>query len=275
MPEICCKNCGAAMMIPAGYNQPYVKCSSCGGHQKSPSKKTEGPKFRILDDEQRAKSLDQTLDLAALSEKVAESAAESRVGVPDVGPILVSAVRKAAEADKVRQTYKVINKPLNEKKLLEDALGENGFAIVLQTVAGYAGELNEKKRQAGKAKAVQALMRSRISAELAARAVDYAEKSPEVEGILWADYKSSLFRGLGIFFVGIVISVVVQFLAHPGWEFVLFQVPFAVGFAYAVNAAINMAALKVPALRREAVHYIFLACASLAILLYVVVGIWF
>lgn len=275
MPEIRCENCGHSMMIPVGYDQPYVKCSNCGGHQKSPVSEVSGPKYRILDAEQRARSQDQTLDLAALSDDEEQQPSAPRGVPPVIGPALASAAKKAAEAQKTASTYKVINKPLNEKKLLEDALGRNGFELVLQTVAGFVGELNEKKRQAGKAKAVKTLMRAKIPAELAARAVDYAEKSPEIENILWSDYKSSLFRGLGIFFVGLVISVSVHLLAHPGWEFVLFQVPFAVGFAYAINAAINMAGLRIPALRSEMVHYLFLAFALIAILLYVLIGIWY
>lgn len=275
MPEIRCENCGAAMMIPAGYDQPYVKCSSCGGHQKSPDPEASGPRYRILDSEQRARSQGQVLDLAALTDSE-EPPADSGYSAPSVaGPALAPAAKKAAEAQKTASTYRVINKPLNEKKLLEDALGKNGFAMVLQTVAGFVGELNEKKRQAGKGRAVQALMRAKIPAELAARAVDYAEKSPEIEHILWADYKASLVRGLAIFFIGVVLSIGVHLLAHPGWEFVLFQVPFAVGFAYAVNAAINMAGLKIAALRSEAVHYAFLAIAALTIILYVIAGVWY
>lgn len=274
MAEVRCENCGAAMVIPAGYNQPYLKCSSCGGHQKSPLSDNCGPKYRILDASERARSQDQTVDLAAISEDETHDQ-KSRPVPPNVGPAYASAAKKAAEAQKTTQTYKVINKPISEKKMFEDALGVNGYEMVLQSVAGYMGELNEKKRHAAKNKALQTLMRSKIPAELAAKVVDYAEKSPEIEKILWSDYKSSLIKGLGIFFLGLAISAGVHMLAHPRWEFVLFQVPFAVGFAYAVNAAINMAGLRIPALRNEMVHYLFVIFSVLAIVFYLIIGVWY
>jgi hypothetical protein len=276
MPEIICENCSAAIIVPEQYDQPYIKCSECGGHQKSPLRSESGPKYRILDASARARSQDQELDLAALSSSDCTSGDKGKGGPASVAPAIASAARKAEEAQKNRPVLnKVVNRPVSEEKMLEDVLGKNGMDLVFQTVAGYMGELNEKKRIAGKARAVQALMRMKIPAELAARAVDYAEKSPVIETILWSEYRASLIKGLGIFLLGVLISAGVHALAHPRWEFVLFQIPFAVGFAFAANAGINMAGLKIKALRNEKVHYAFVFLAIILITAYVVAGIWF
>jgi len=146
--------------------------------------------------------------------------------------------------------------------------------MLMQLTATYMSELNEKSRAKAKSRAVQALMRTRVSAELAGRALAFAEKSEDIDGILWDIYRSNLIKGLLIFATGLVISLLVNALAHPGWEFVLFQVPFAVGLAYAVNAGLNMAGLKLPSLRNEMVHYSFILLATLFILAFVAAGIW-
>lgn len=276
MPDVRCENCGMMMPVPDGYNQPYLKCSGCGGHQKAPSEIASGPRYRILDDSARAKTIDQALDLEALKEEQIreEERKKNTVSRQVAAPVIVAAEKKTPELQRTEYEQKQRKRFVSSRKDFVDALGEGGYEMLLQTVAGYMGELNEKKRKLARGKAVQKLMRSKVPAELAAAAVEFAEKCPETEEVLWEEYKSALFRGLGIFGLGVLISVGIHFLAHPRWEFVLFQVPFAVGFAYAVNAAINMAGLRVPALRSEKVHYLFMFLSILLISLYVVAGIW-
>lgn len=147
--------------------------------------------------------------------------------------------------------------------------------MVFQLVAGYMDELSETRRHSEKTRAMQALMRAKFPAELAARAVEFAEKSPETTEIILANYRSALNRGLLIFACGCLISLVVYLAANPGRELVFFQLPFAVGLAYTCNALLSMAGLKYPALRSNLIHYAFLSFASLLILGYVIWGIYF
>lgn len=276
MPEINCESCGAVIAVAEDYKQPYLKCAICGGHQKAPDKISSGPIYKILDDSSRARTVGQTLDLEALDEQQKKDDELKKRTAPAVAaPVIASRANKNVEPQRVVHDFKEKKRVYSGRRDFQDALGENGYELLLQLVAGYMGELNEKKRLVARGKAVQKLMKSKVPAELASAAVEFAEKSPEIEEILWSDYKSAMFRGLGIFAVGIVLSVVIHLLAHPRWEFVLFQVPFAVGFAYAVNAGINMAGLRIPALRSEKVHYLFMALSILLIGLYAIVGIWY
>ncbi|MBU1107685.1 MAG: hypothetical protein KKB51_13520 [Candidatus Riflebacteria bacterium] len=273
MAEIRCEQCSATITVPVGYNQPFLKCTKCGAHLRTPEAEDE-PTYRLLNATARERGRQQTIDLNKLSEQSFQDKSDTPKGQKITTPALASAETKATAAKQVAGRQKVIKGPIDERKILEDALGSNGMDMLMQLTASYMGELNENARAHAKSKAIQALMRSKVPAELAGIALSYAEKSDEIETILLENYKSNMFRGLGIFAIGLVISVLVHALAHPGWEFVLFQIPFAVGFAYAVNAIINMAGLKIPALRNEKVHYGFIVLAVFMILAYAVVGIW-
>lgn len=274
MAEIKCEQCSATIDVPDGYTQPFLKCANCGAHQKTPEAGDE-PKYRLLDAAARARG-QQSVDISALSKSTEEPRPKKQkwrnITPP---PALASAAKKEAAARQAAVGPKIFGDVVDERSVFEDALGSGGMEMLMQLAASYMSELNDSAKARSKSKAMQALMRSRVPAELAGRALAYAEKSEEIEKILWDNYRSNMFRGLGIFAVGLIISVLVHALAHPGWEFVLFQVPFAVGFAYAVNAGINMAGLKIPVLRNEMVHYGFMIVAALMILSYAAVGIWF
>jgi len=274
MAEVKCEQCSAMIIVSEGYNEPFLKCANCGAHQKTPEAGNE-PTYRLLDAAARARG-QQPVDMSNLPTSTEEPRPKKQkwrnITAP---PVLVSAAKKEAAARQKSGGTKIISGVVDESAVIQDALGSSGMEMLMQLAASYMGELSDSAKARGKSKAMQALMRSRVPAELAGMALAYAEKSDEIEKILWDNYHSNMIRGLGIFAVGLVISVLVHALAHPGWEFVIFQIPFAVGFAYAVNAGINMAGLKNPALRNEKVHYGFMIVATLIILAYVAVGIWF
>ncbi|NCB39363.1 MAG: hypothetical protein EOM80_11405 [Erysipelotrichia bacterium] len=269
MIEICCESCHASFTLPEGYAAPYIKCPGCGALQKISSESAE-PEYKILDSSTRQKIQQSGPVSIETNDEAAEPSASGGLHVAQ--PAFASASRKAAVAQNLAPR-KIVGTFANDKKSLEDVLGKGSLETVLRLVAGYLDELDENKRRAAKARVMQTLMRSRFPAELAARAVEYAEKSDETLEILWKNYQSSLIMGVIIFFAGVIISVGVHFVAHPGRGFLLFQVPCAVGFAYAANAGINMAGLRVPALRSKLVHYGFLTLATLLILAYIAWGI--
>ncbi|HPT46908.1 MAG TPA: hypothetical protein PLM07_13540 [Candidatus Rifleibacterium sp.] len=276
MTEIRCTQCSAAFELPDGYGAPYIKCPACGSHQKNTRVAVDEPVYRVLDQAGRQRASQQTR--GDLPEPVS-SADEKPVAVARqthkvADPVIAPAQKKQAEA-MTRIDHKVVGRPVSEQQILEDTLGKNGMEMVFQLVAGYLDELSETRRRNEKTKAMQVLMRAKFPAEIAARAVEFAEKSPNTMEIILGNYLSALRRGLAIFAVGVVISLGVHFLAHPGREFVFFQLPFAVGLAYTCNALLGLAGLKIPALHSNAVHYGFLSFASLIILAYVVWGVFF
>ncbi len=273
MTEIRCAQCSAVFVLPEGYAAPYIKCPTCGSHEKN-SLVADEPKYRILDQAGRQRAQRQENQETPTVPPPGIPVASPPPG-PRIAPPVVASPEKKQAAASTRIEHKVVGRPVGEDKILEDALGKNGMEMVYQLVAGYLDELNENRRHIEKTKAMQTLMRSKFPAELAARAVAFAEKSPHTQTILWENYRSSLKRGLTIFGIGVVISLGVHFLAHPGREFVFFQLPFAVGLAYTCNALLNMAGLKFPGLRSNSVHYAFLTLAAMLILGYVVWGVFF
>ncbi len=273
MAEIRCGQCSSVFNIPEDYSAPYIKCPDCGSHQKNPALATHEPVYRILDHAGRQRAAQPVATPVEPPEEQAVAApapSGSRIAPP-----AVASPEKKQAAQTVRVDHKISGRPVSEKKILEDALGKNGMEMVFQLVAGYLDELNESRRQAEKTRAMQTLMRAKFPAELAARAVAFAEKSPETEAIIWGNYLSSLKKGLLLLGVGAVISLVVHFAANPGRELVFFQLPFAVGLAFTCNSLLHMAGMKFAGLRKSSIHYAFLFFASLIILGYIVWGIYF
>ena len=273
MAEIRCGQCSTVFSIPEDYAAPYIKCPDCGSHQKNPALSAQEPVYRILDHAGRQRAAQPVA--APIESPENEAAVPPAPAGPRIAPPAVASAEKKQAAQTVRVDHKISGRPVSEKKILEDALGKNGMEMVFQLVAGYLDELNEGRRQAEKTRAMQTLMRARFPAELAARAVEFAEKSPETEAIIWGNYFSSLKKGLLLLGAGVVISLVVHFAANPGRELVFFQLPFAVGLAFTCNSLLHMAGMKFAGLRKSSIHYAFLFFASLIILGYIVWGVYF
>ena len=273
MAEIRCGQCSTVFSIPEDYAAPYVKCPDCGSHQKNPALSAQEPVYRILDHAGRQRAAQPVA--APIESPENEAAVPPAPAGPRIAPPAVASAEKKQAAQTVRVDHKISGRPVSEKKILEDALGKNGMEMVFQLVAGYLDELNEGRRQAEKTRAMQTLMRARFPAELAARAVEFAEKSPETEAIIWGNYFSSLKKGLLLLGAGVVISLVVHFAANPGRELVFFQLPFAVGLAFTCNSLLHMAGMKFAGLRKSSIHYAFLFFASLIILGYIIWGVYF
>lgn len=276
-----CAQCGAKITVDAAYLQPFIKCEECGSHEKIPMDSGPAPKYRVLDDKQRIRlekgikeEPQSATELDQHEEPDSTEKDQPSQGLKIAAPVI--AAKKTAVGWPARPPdYRNVKKPLDNRKILIDALGKDGLEMVLEMVAGYLTESDESKKRSKKSRVIQTLMKSKITGELASQAVDYAEKCPETRDYLWANYKANLILGLGIFTAGVIISALIHFLAHPGRGFILFQLPFAVGFAYAVNAAINLAALKFPALRSDKIHYLAMTAVTALIVLYVIWGIYF
>lgn len=272
-----CAQCGALITVADDYLQPYVKCEDCGSHEKIPLSSAKAPKYRVLDDQQRIR-VEMGIKKSPAPEPEQphkEQSEEKPRPEPKIAAPVIAAKKSSVGWPARPMDYRSTKKPLDNRKILVDAFGEDGLEMVLEMVAGYLAESDSNKKRAKKAKVIQTLMKSKISGELASQAVEYAEKCPQTMDYLFNNYLANLKLGIGVFAAGMLISLLIHFLANPGRGFILFQIPFAVGFAFAVNAAINMAALKIEALRSDKTHYIAILATALLIAIYVIWGIYF
>ncbi|MFZ5951310.1 MAG: hypothetical protein ACOYXC_11420 [Candidatus Rifleibacteriota bacterium] len=273
MPVFKCSQCKAKIEVEEDYQQPFIKCDACGSHERILS--SEEPKYKILDEKQRIR-VEMGIRQEPEPEPDPEAEPEKKAaGGPKIAAPAIASRKSATGWPGKPLDYRSVKKPVETRQILIHALGEDGLDMVLQQVAGYLTEGDEARKRAKKTRVIQTLMKSKIPGELAAQAVEFAEKCPETIEHLKASYKFNLFLGLGIFIGGMAISVLIHVLAHPGRGFILFQIPFAVGFAYAVNAAINLLSLQIEALRSEKIHLLFMTIACLIIASYVIWGIYF
>jgi hypothetical protein len=274
-----CAGCSAPIEVPPNYQQPFIKCGQCGSHEKIPLSNNTEPKFKILTDQQRARRELAPETKPAVSDFPSEEETTAPVKPAKSGPKVVAPViarKKTAAGWKSSPVdYKKTRKPIGTQAILRDALGEEGLEMVFELVASYLSEADESRRRTKKSLVIQRIIKSGLPGEVAGRAVVFAENSPETQKILISNYRSNLYIGLGIFAAGLVISLMVHLLANPGRGFILFQVPFAVGFAYAANAAVNLLGLKYPVCKTELVHYVVMTFMALLILGYVIWGFYY
>jgi hypothetical protein len=277
-----CKACSAQIEVPKNYRQPFIKCPECGSHEKIPLASEQTLKFKILTDEQRARrelAPKDTQKHATLSQEINFKETDKKPAFkshrPQIAPPVIAAKKKASGWPAKPMSYKTTPKPIDSRRILLDALGKQGLEMLFQLVASYLTEVDTNRYRTKRNRVVQRMMKFGLSGEMASRAVIFAEKSPETQKILFSAYKSNLYLGLGVFFTGVLISLMVHLLANPGRGFVLFQIPFAVGFAFAANAGVNMLALKFPALRSDKIHYGLMAFFTIIILGYIVWGFYF
>lgn len=262
MLDVGCQSCKGRFQVPDDYKEPFYKCPDCGALQSLEEYLPKGPKYRILDGHRQNVKVD----------------AEPDTVLPK-GPPKVQVARASAAA----KARVIPNRPhgargssvVNERQILLDAVGEDGLQMVFQMVAGYLLEPDKSTKAAKKNRVIQTLMRSKMTGEMAVRAAAYAEKSPDTIELLKAEYVWGLKLGLGVFVVGMIISALVYMIADPGFGFVIFQLPTAVGLAYAFHSLINLVGIKVDFLRSNLVHYGFIATASILILLYTIAGLFY
>lgn len=189
MTKILCDTCNAEIIIPKGYTEPFIQCPDCGALQKYVQKPVAGePKFKILDEKGRERAANQVV-----GEEYHEEEEPPKV-VTRVVPKIVK------QASKPRIEHKITSKIIDQKKLLIDSMGEDGYNKALRLVAGYIYS-SERARKNGRVKAIQQLMKDKYPLDLATRAVEYAEKSEETLDLVKSNKSKNL--------IGAIIIVVV------------------------------------------------------------------
>ncbi len=283
MAGIICEQCAAEISIPQGYEQPMIKCVSCGTLNKTGIEQEKQPTYKILGvGSKHGASSDFPAVGSEKKESLQDSAPATAINpenqttqrpAPSVARAPLTS--KSQSSQKSQVNIRKEDLPVATKRFMRDALGEQGLQMLFEMVAGYMSEFDEKKKKAKRARVLQSLMKSKITGTLASQALDFAERSPDTKAIMIQNCKHGIMTGLGVFFAGVIISAGIHFIANPGRGFVLFQVPFAVGLAYAVYSGVSFIELKNDKLRSSIAHNIVVLGSTLMILLYVIWGIFF
>ena len=277
MSNITCNQCKESNVIPEGYTQPMIKCRFCGAFIETGIKKDTGPAYQILSSQARSRlkegeSVPLPTNISA-EELIAANSTANTIPDPVIAHKEQEIVRPLTASGKPELDKGSL--PVSPRVFILDALGEEGLQMVFEMVAGYMAEFDENRRQAKKLRVLQTLMKSRITGNLANKALNFAETSPETQEILRKNYISGIKTGAIIFVAGLFISLGVHFIANPGRGFVLFQLPCAVGLAYAANSGMSLIGLNNEKLQSALIHYLFIGICALLILLYVAWGLMF
>lgn len=167
MATIICNQCQAEIEIPAGYNVPYIKCAVCGAPQRLQLNAPNEPRFKILDKKGRINAANQTV-----AEEIPEEPIEEQTDQPVQAPVKKAIPQK-------RMEHNPSFKPVEDDKMILDSMGEEGMKKAFELVAEYICSTSPKVRAAGRAKAIQKLMKEKYPASMATKAIEYAERSPD------------------------------------------------------------------------------------------------
>ncbi len=171
MAQIVCEQCKATIDVADNYASPFIQCPSCGSLQKYTPDTSGQPKFKILDAKGRERAANKVV-----SEEVA-------VNESPVTPINKPIFAKPSQPAK-KYAPLTAEKPIDTKSMLIDSMGEEGLQQAYKLAAEYIGSKSERTRKNGRAKAVKALMKLKLPANLATKALEFAEKAPETASLV-------------------------------------------------------------------------------------------
>ncbi len=166
MTTVICDNCNLEIDIPEGYNAPFIQCPECASIQKYIQQNTQGePRFKILDSKGRERAANQVV--------TPEPAELPKPSTPVVAP------PKKPQQKPQRIEHNIISKPLDQKQIIIDSIGEEGLQKAYKLAGDYLWSTSEKMRKSGRAKAIRKLMKQKYPLEIASKAREVAEKAPE------------------------------------------------------------------------------------------------
>lgn len=171
MAQIICEQCKATIDVVDNYAAPFIQCPSCGSHQKYTPDTSGQPKFKILDAKGR--------------ERAANNVVSEEIIVDESPAIPVNKPIFAKTSQPVKKFAPLITeKPIDTKSMLIDSMGEEGLQQAYKLAAEYIGSKSERTRKNGRAKAMKALMKLKFPADLATKALEFAEKAPETAALV-------------------------------------------------------------------------------------------
>ena len=206
MTKVICDNCKLEIDVPEGYNAPYIQCPDCASIQKYIRTVEGEPRFKILDSKSRERAnnkvIGQTPTISQTqSQNQPQAQAQTQPANPPGSPNNIKP--KPIEHN---NTYK----PIDKKQMILDSIGEDGLQKAYKLVGNYLWSTSDKVRNNGRAKAIRRMMKEKYPLEIASKAIEYAERSPE--GLKYARQKLiTMLVVLALIGVGI-ISIFLAFL---------------------------------------------------------------
>lgn len=195
MTKVICENCNLEIDVPEGYNAPYIQCPDCASIQKFVRSVKGEPRFKILDQKGRER---------ANNNVVTEHEEVTPPPQPTNSPISPTNVQHKPNENKP------LYKPIDKKQMIIDSIGEDGLLKAYKLVGNYLWSTSDKFRLNGRAKAIRRMMKEKYPLEIASKAIELAEKSPE--GLKYARQKLiTMLVIIALTGVGI-ISIVLAFL---------------------------------------------------------------
>jgi hypothetical protein len=209
MTKVICDNCKLEIDVPEGYNAPYIQCPDCASIQKYIRTVEGGPRFKILDQKGRERANNKVVGQPPTTpQPQSENQNQNQTQVqtqsqPKNPPGSPSNV-------KPKQNEHNIYKPIDKKQMILDSIGEDGLQKAYKLVGNYLWSTSDKVRINGRAKAIRRMMKEKYPLEIASKAIEYAERSPE--GLKYARQKLiTMLVVLALIVVGI-ISIFLAFL---------------------------------------------------------------
>ena len=197
MTKVVCDNCKLEIDVPEGYNAPYIQCPDCASFQKFVRSVKGEPKFKILGHKSRERANNQAI------RKTTEEIPQSQSINPQKGK---TATQHQAQPIEDITPYKLIDR----KQIILDSIGEDGLLKAYKLVGNYLWSTSDKVRNNGRAKAIRRMMKEKYPLEIASKAIELAERSPE--GLKYARQKLiTVLVVIALIIVGI-ISVLLAFL---------------------------------------------------------------
>ncbi len=195
MTKVICENCNLEIDVPEGYNAPYIQCPDCASIQKFVRSVKGEPRFKILDQKGRERA----------NNKVVGGVAET---TPPPQPTNTTNPKNIPQRQPVENN--TLYKPLDKKQMILDSIGEDGLLKAYKLVGNYLWSTSDNVRKNGRAKAIRRMMKEKYPLEIASKAIEFAERSPE--GLKYARQKLiTMLVIIALIGVGI-ISVFLAFL---------------------------------------------------------------
>ena len=166
-------------------------------------RKTAGePKFKVLTNRSRVNVTNNAMD-----ERLNKPSVPNTPNTPNKPPA-TSYFYNSAVADKFNENAPF--RPIDQKKLILDSVGEEGLQIAYKLVGNYLWSTSPNYRKNGRAKAIRSLMKKKYPLEMASKAIEFAEKSPE--GQAYAKKKLISFIVIIVLVVAGAFSILLAFL---------------------------------------------------------------
>ena len=223
MTKVICENCNLEIDVPEGYNAPYIQCPDCASIQRFVRTVKGEPKFKILDQKGRERANSKVVGatpraMPGATQETTSGATQE--ATPEATSEVTSEETPTSQAGTTPKgknntqphpfDFATTYKPLDKKQMILDSIGEEGLLIAYKLVGNYLWSTSDKFRNNGRAKAIRRMMKEKYPLEIASKAIEFAEKSPE--GLKYARQKLiTMLVIIALIGVG-MISILLAFL---------------------------------------------------------------